>query len=216
MNTKILVAEDDEAYRSLLRIYLKQAGYSVISAQNGMAALELARKEDPAIVLTDLMMPALDGIGLLRKLRVEKPGTSVILLTGYGTIEKAVDAMRCGAYDFLVKPVTKTKLLDAIARCVRSLRIGETGVSEPGAPHNVYPPPYLEETHEEKEFERLLEKHGITRQERNIIQLILEGKSDKEIGDSLYISYHTVKKHARNIYEKMNVKGRVELIVMLK
>ena len=106
---KILLADDDEALRSALEELLRRAGHVVVGAANGTQAL--AKVSDTDVLVTDLRMPDLDGIALLREARSRRLGLEVIVMTGYGTIASAVEAMRLGARAYLTKPFDPDELL---------------------------------------------------------------------------------------------------------
>src|SRR5262245_12426446 len=110
MPLKVLVVDDEEASRKGLAGLLSGWGYEVEEATDGEAALDKARATPPAVVITDLVMPKLDGLGLLRALQDEMPFATVILLSGQGSIDVAVAAMKEGAYDFLTKPLDVARL----------------------------------------------------------------------------------------------------------
>jgi DNA-binding NtrC family response regulator len=110
MSHRILVADDQEASRTGLRALLAKWGYEVDEASNGVEALDKAVSWLPAVVIADLVMPELDGLELLKQLQQELPFASVIILTGHGSIETAVDAVKHGAYDYLTKPVDAGRL----------------------------------------------------------------------------------------------------------
>jgi len=110
MSLKVLVADDESASREGMAALLSGWGYAVEQAADGAQALDKARAVLPSVVITDLVMPGIDGLDLLRALREELPFASVILLTGQGSIETAVSAMKEGAYDFLTKPVEAPRL----------------------------------------------------------------------------------------------------------
>jgi DNA-binding NtrC family response regulator len=110
MARRILIVDDDAASRSGLETLLSSWGYEIESAPDGEEALGKAVAFQPAVVVTDLVMPKLDGIKLLQALRLEVPTASVIILTAHGTIETAVCAVKDGAYDYLTKPVELARL----------------------------------------------------------------------------------------------------------
>src|SRR6266508_3901562 len=105
MTQRILVVDDDEATLSGLKTLLSGWGYEVEGAVDGAEALEKSLKFRPALVIADLILPTLDGLGLLRALQKDQPHVPVIILTVHGTIDSAVNATREGAYDHLTKPV---------------------------------------------------------------------------------------------------------------
>jgi len=115
----ILVVEDDASLREALTDTLEMAGYSVIAAATGESALSQLERTHPGLVLTDVQMPGMDGHALLRNLKTQRPEIPVILMTAYGQIERAVQAMRDGAADYLPKPFEPDSLLAAVARHYR-------------------------------------------------------------------------------------------------
>jgi DNA-binding NtrC family response regulator len=101
----ILVAEDDPNVGESIRLLLKKRGYETLLAPNGKEALSLFRQETVDLVITDLIMPKMDGIELLEEVKQLRPETEVIVISAQGTIEKAVQAMKLGAFDFIEKPI---------------------------------------------------------------------------------------------------------------
>jgi len=112
----ILVVDDEPNVRKVLGAMLEQAGYLTTRAATGDEALGLVRAQDPDLVITDLKMPGMDGLGLLRRMKEGFPEIPVILLTAHGTVEAAVEAMKQGALDFLAKPFDKTRVLEIVAK----------------------------------------------------------------------------------------------------
>jgi DNA-binding NtrC family response regulator len=110
MAQRILIADDQEASRKGLAALVATWGYEVEDAGDGDEALAKAIEHNPAVVITDLVMPKRDGLGLLKALQAELPFTMVIILTAHGTIETAVGATKDGAYDYLTKPVDVARL----------------------------------------------------------------------------------------------------------
>jgi len=101
---KVLVTDDETIVRESLRDWLGDVGHQVLTAENGTQALEIIRKEKPAVLITDLVMPGMDGIELMKKAREIAPGIEVIIITAYGSIPTAINAIREGAYDYIEKP----------------------------------------------------------------------------------------------------------------
>ena len=118
MKHRILVADDEAASRKGLKALLSNWGYEVEEASDGEEALQRAVAFLPAVVVADLVMPKLDGLGLLKAIQEELPFATVIILTGHGTIETAVDAMKHGAYDYATKPVDVPRLRILIQRAL--------------------------------------------------------------------------------------------------
>jgi len=101
---KILIVDDETIVREALSDWLSDAGYQAFTAENGPKALELVEKEKPGIVIADLVMPGMDGIELMKKVREIQPNIEVIIITAYASIPTAITAMREGAYDYIEKP----------------------------------------------------------------------------------------------------------------
>lgn len=105
MEDKILLVDDEEGIRKVLSITLSDAGYTVFTAESGDAALEIFRKEAPPLVLTDIKMPGMDGVALLRNIKRENPDTEVIMITGHGDMDLAIRSLKSEATDFITKPI---------------------------------------------------------------------------------------------------------------
>jgi two-component system response regulator AtoC len=101
---KVLVVDDEAIVRESLRDWLGDVGHQVLTADNGDQALEIIQKEKPGILITDLVMPGMDGIELMKRAREIFPGIEVIIITAYGSIPTAINAIREGAYDYIEKP----------------------------------------------------------------------------------------------------------------
>ncbi len=125
---RILIVDDEASARGALAEILTDEGYTVRVAPDGFKALAVAGELAPHVVLTDVKMPGLDGLGLLKELRERHPETAVILMTAFGAVEAAVRAMREGAADYLTKPLNSDELLVVLERCLEQARLlEETG-----------------------------------------------------------------------------------------
>jgi DNA-binding NtrC family response regulator len=118
MKQRLLLVEDDEVFFRPLRRALELHGYDVIPAHSAEEALELLKGEDVDLLLTDRRLPGMDGVDLVRHVKAEHPDVAVVVMTAYGTIESAVEAMRLGAEDYLVKPFEPAALLLVLRRAV--------------------------------------------------------------------------------------------------
>ena len=115
---KILVVDDDKSFRRVMQLQLEEAGYEVITAAEAKEALALTEEQMPALVITDLKMPGVSGMELLRSLRSEHPETTVVMITAFGTVQTAVEAMKAGAYDYMMKPVDFDELILTVNRAL--------------------------------------------------------------------------------------------------
>jgi len=114
--SKILVIDDEDSIRKLLKISLTHKGYEVVIAEDGEKGIEAFQREKPHIVLTDIKMPGIDGIEVLKQIKGLYPDTQVIVITGHGDMQSAVEALQLDASDFINKPITDDELSIALKR----------------------------------------------------------------------------------------------------
>jgi NtrC-family two-component system response regulator AlgB len=120
---RVLVVDDEESIRKMLRVCLEGAGYAVTLAPTGEAGVAAAKRAPPDLALVDLRLGGMDGIAVTKALAQEAPTTCVVLMTAYATIDNAVDAMRAGAADYLPKPFTPAQLLHAVRKNLEAARM---------------------------------------------------------------------------------------------
>ncbi len=192
--TKILIIEDEPEMRRNLATILRLEGYQQLTADNGRRGVELALEEAPDLILCDVMMPELDGYGVLKALR-ESPATEAtpfIFLTARGEKPDIRAGMNLGADDYLTKPVAKADLLNAIAsRLKRSVQ-----TATPDFKPNFDSP---------KPLETAL---GLTPRVAETLLWLAQGKTNGDIATILGISEATVKKHVLEIFVKLGVETR--------
>jgi DNA-binding NarL/FixJ family response regulator len=202
---RILLVDDQSLFREGLRTLLSvQTGFDIVGeATNGEEALRLAATLRPDIVLMDVRMPVLDGVAATRMLRGILPTCRIIVLTTFDDDEYVFDALRAGAIGYLLKDAPSEKLYEAI-------RAGARGESflQPAVAAKVV-----------AEFARLVEKPHIPQQaladplserEREVLRLVAEGASNREIANRLVIAEGTVKNHVTNILSKLSVTDRTQ------
>ena len=118
MKAKILVVDDEPAVRESLDEILRLEGYQVVSVPNGDLAVKTLQNESFDLILLDLKMPGIDGIDVMRMATKIAPDTKIILLTGHGSMESAVEALRHSAHDYLIKPIPTRELLTSVSRAI--------------------------------------------------------------------------------------------------
>jgi len=118
MKQRLLLVDDDEVFLRPLHRTLELAGYEVLPVQSGEEALDTLKREDVDLVLTDKRLPGMDGVVLVRQIKADHADLAVVVMTAYGTIESAVEAMRLGAEDYLVKPFEAAEMLLVIRRAI--------------------------------------------------------------------------------------------------
>jgi len=126
---KILVVDDEAIMRESLRDWLSDIGHQVLTAENGPQALKVIERRKPDIIITDLVMPGMDGIELLKRAKEISPGIEVIIITAYGSIPTAITAMREGAYDYIEKPFCPEKAELLIERLAEHKGLIEENIS---------------------------------------------------------------------------------------
>ena len=191
---KILVIEDEPEMRRNLATILRMEKFDVTPAENGRVGLDLARKNLPDLILCDVMMPELDGHGVLQALRQEAKTANIpfIFLTAKGEKADLRSGMDLGADDYLTKPVAKADLLSAIAaRLKRSEQVLSSGSLTPNF----------------DSFEPLLAL-GLTPRVAEVLLWVAQGKTNADIATILGISEWTVKKHVLEIFDKLAVETR--------
>lgn len=122
---RILVVDDEESLRRVTQLKLQQAGYDASTAADGFQALEVLARHPQDLVITDLKMPGMSGLELLRRIKDDYPELIVVVVTAFGTIESAVEAMRSGAYDYIIKPLNNEALQLVISRALEHHRLKE-------------------------------------------------------------------------------------------
>jgi two-component system, NtrC family, response regulator HydG len=118
MAGSILVVDDEPELCQALSRLLTRHGFQTLTAHNGEEALDVMRREQVPLVLSDLMMPKMNGVELLKAAKVVSPSTEMVIVTGHGTIETAVEAMKMGAYDFIEKPFTASTALKVVRKAL--------------------------------------------------------------------------------------------------
>jgi len=203
---RVVIADDQGIVRGGLRMILEAAGIEVAGeAADGLAAIELARRLKPDVLLMDIRMPALDGIEATRRLAREQPAVKVLVLTTYSADAYVYEALRAGAAGFLLKMDSPPRLVDA----VRVVAAGEALLAPEitrrlidryvtGAPPDHPAPPALAR---------------LTAREREVLTLIARGLSNTEIAGKLYLGEGTVKTHVVRILAKLGLRDRVQVVV---
>ncbi|HUS35835.1 MAG TPA: response regulator transcription factor [Verrucomicrobiae bacterium] len=190
---KILVIEDEPEMRRNITTILRLEGFQPIAAENGRIGVDVASKEKPDLILCDVMMPELDGYGVIKELHNEPATMNIpfIFLTAKGEKTDIRGGMNLGADDYLTKPVDKADLLRAIKmRLARAEQLGRREFSlkfDSSAP---------------------LEKLGLTARVAEVLLWVAQGKTNGDIAQILGISESTVKKHLLEIFSTLGVETR--------
>jgi DNA-binding NarL/FixJ family response regulator len=206
MSIRVLVADDQSMVRAGFRMLLaREPDIEVVAeATNGLEAVQKATRFDPTVVLMDIRMPALDGLEATRRILQANAHARVLVLTTFDLDEYVYEALSAGASGFVLKDDPPEQLIAAI----RTVAAGEALLS-PSVTKRVIrqfartrrpPPP--------KELEEL------TAREHDVFRLIARGLSNAEIAQELYISEGTVKTHITHVLQKLNLRDRVQAVVL--
>ncbi len=199
---RVLIAEDETIIRLDLRKTLEEAGFEVCAeAKSGDEAVALAASERPDLAILDVKMPKLTGLQATREIREQAPGVAVLILSMYDDERYLFEALKAGASGYVLKSVADRDLVEACRAAMR----GEPFLY-PGAV-TVLIREYLERARKGGGIPGDL----LTPRESEIVKLVAEGHSSKEIADALVISVKTVERHRANILEKLGMRDRVEL-----
>lgn len=135
----ILVVDDEQGMRELLTVLLEHQGYRVITASDGEQALELIAHQSPDLVISDVRMPKMDGIGLLTGIRKTDPHLPVIMVTAYASMDSTIQAMRLGAHDYITKPFRIDEIRLVVEKALAKVRRPDDGTSRPAAMEEAQP-----------------------------------------------------------------------------
>ena len=202
---RVLLVDDHAVVREGLRTFLElQDGIEVAGeAADGVEALEQVERLRPDVVLMDLVMPRLDGVGAMRRLRVHHPEARVVVLTSFLEDERLLPAMQAGAAGYLLKNAEPSEL----ARAIRAADRGEAIIDPTVAAR-------LVRALADASSRRVAEPERLTRREREVLELIVGGRSNKRIALELGISEKTVKTHVGHLLAKLGVTDRTQAALM--
>jgi DNA-binding NarL/FixJ family response regulator len=199
--TLVLVDDHPIFLNGLEDIFRSEPDFKVVArCAEGQAALRAVRQLKPDILILDLRMPKMDGLGVLREMQKEKLSTRVVVLTAAPDENELLEAIRLGVHGVVLKEMAPRLLI----QCIRKVAAGEQ---------------WLEKRSVSLALERLLKREAAARQiakiltprEIEIVRMVAEGLRNKVIAERLYLSEGTIKVHLHNIYEKVRVNSRLEL-----
>ncbi len=206
MSIRVLVADDQAMIRAgFRRLLADEPDVEVVAeAENGLEAIDKAARFAPTVVLMDIRMPELDGIEATRRILAADPSARILILTTFDLDEYVYEALRAGASGFVLKDDPPEQLIAA----VRTVAAGDALLSPSITKRVIAQFGRLPRPTRPKELDEL------TAREREIFRLIADGLSNAEIGRRLYISETTVKTHVTHLFQKLNVRDRVQAVVL--
>ncbi len=205
METRVIIADDHKVVRDGLKMIVEHHPELKVvgEAGNGIEAVNQCLKLAPDVVILDIGMPLLNGIEATRKIVNEIPGTKVVILSMYGDDQSVMAAIKAGARGYVLKDEAGAEVVKAIVQVTQGNAFLSAQISS-----------VLIEEIQKKESppgggDELLD--SLTPQEKQIIQLIAEGKTSKQVGETLCISAETVRSHRKNVMNKLNIHNVVGL-----
>jgi two-component system, NarL family, response regulator NreC len=201
--TSVLIADDHAIVRAGLRALLaEEATFELVGeAAGGVEAIELVEKSNPDVLILDLSMPDLDGISVTRRIKPQFPNLKILILTLHEDEALLKEAIKAGAAGYILKRAAEAELISAIRTILR----GELYV-DPSMVRVLLEEPRNLQINQKKMAEAL------TQRETEILRLIVEGYTNRQIGQELNISMRTVEGHRANISDKLGLHSRVELV----
>lgn len=195
---KVLVIDDQDEMRAIVLAFLKAENFETYAARSGADGVRLAKQELPSLIISDIVMPEMDGYDVLQTLQADPTtaGIPFIFLTAKDTMPDAREAMNLGADDYLTKPVSLPDLRRAIQARLRRA----SQQSSANRPDFSSPAP--------------LQKLGLTPREAEVLLWVAQGKTSAEVALILELSTGTVKKHLEHIFQKLGLENRSAAVLM--
>lgn len=202
MAIRVVLVDDHQMVREGIRSMLAASeGIEVVGeGTNGAEAAELAEKLMPDVMILDVTMPGVNGIEAMKEIRKKSPETEVLALSMHSADQVVSDMLRAGAAGYLVK----TGSVKELAKAIRVVMTGQTFLSEEVA--DLVPPELVRREKSDEE-----ERGELTAREREVLKLVAEGRSSKEIAEALYVTTKTVVFHRQSIMRKLHLRSVAEL-----
>jgi len=197
--SSVLIVDNEESIRVSLEGFLKKK-YYVQTAESGSIALEMLQDNQYDLILLDIKMDDMNGIVLLKKVKENFPESAFLLMTGFSSLNTAIEALRLGASDYLIKPCVKKIVFESIARCLKNNSKKNTEE--------------LTQKFQEK-LNTLPGVKSLTKREFEVFNHLFSGMSDKDMAEKLAVSLPTIKFHLQNIYKKSGINGRKGLLQII-
>jgi DNA-binding NarL/FixJ family response regulator len=201
---RVLIVDDHELFRDGIRGLLKAEGIEVAGeASDGLEALEKVRNLQPDVVLLDIMMPRCDGLEATRLIKAEMPDTKIVILTAVEEDENIFEAIKSGAQGYLLKNLRGAQFVSLL----KGVERGEAAITSDVASK------ILDEfSRQARGMRGERDVDELTEREIEVLQLVVEGHTNRQIGIKLGLSENTVKYHLRHILEKLHLQNRAQVV----
>jgi len=190
----VFIVDDDISVRESLELLIRHAGWQPETFESAQEFLALPRVLAPSCLVLDVRLPGLNGLDVQKRVSAERPDMPIIFITGHGDVPMTVQAMKGGAAEFLTKPFGDDVLLSAIRQAIERSRAALGREAEIGAIRDCYA--------------------SLTRRERQVMDLVVSGRLNKQVGGELGISEITVKAHRGKVMQKMKADSLPNLVKM--
>lgn len=204
--TRVIIVDDAPLFTAGMSAALENAGFEIVgSAESALAGVQVAKETQPDLVILDVLMPGLSGLEVVDKLYAAAPNTKVVLLTASESEEDLLKAIKVGSAGYIVKTTPLPQLVTAM----QNVMAGGAVVS-PAMGMKLFETVAQMLRHRDVVVGR---KPALTGREIEVLQLVAEGRTSREIGEMLFISENTVKNHVRNILDKLGLHSRGEAVM---
>lgn len=204
MKNSIVLADDHTIFRHALRVMLEELGFQIVGeASDGLEAINLVNQLKPDVVIVDLLMGSMSGLEVTRRVSKECPQTGIVVLSMYKDESYVIESLRAGAKSYIVKDSSAEDLLRGIKDAIAGKHYLCSDICEQA----------ILEYSNKKNMSKIQEPYDtLSNREKEVLQMVAQGKTSKDIGKLLFVSSRTIDTHRANIMRKLDLQSRIDLI----